>query len=146
MSEAVLTIDGETRNVLSLTREQLAALPAEARIEDVSRIDARRQGEAIRLSALLELADPTPAASHLTLHSADGFSASIPLELTSDSGVIIFQSEGQSLPESHGGPFRYLTPNAAECKTAEVDACSNVKSLVRIELTDGQGRDTRDTK
>ena len=143
MSESALVIDGAARRSLSLGREQLAGFPEEARIADVSAVDERRQGEAVRLSALLAQAEPDETATHVTLHSSDGFSASIPLEDTRDVGVVIFQIDGQPLAESAGGPYRFLIPNAAACKTAELDACANVKALVRIELTMGRGRDTR---
>jgi hypothetical protein len=52
-------------------------------------------------------------------------------------------SNGEPLDTKAGGPFRFLIPNAAECKTAEMDTCANVKFLDRIELTAGKGRDTR---
>ena len=113
-------------------------------IDDVSVIEPRRQGKAVRLEALLDLADPTSAATHLTLHaSVDDFAASIPLDAVQDAGIVIFEIDGQALEAKHGGPYRFLIPNAAACKTAELDACANVKFLDRIELTAGKGRDTR---
>jgi 2-dehydropantoate 2-reductase len=143
MSEATITIEGAIGQGRSFTRETLAALPLEGRISDVSIIEPRRQGEAVRLSCLLDDAQPDDAATHVTLHSADGFSASIPITEVRESGLIIYQLDGQELPDAAGGPFRFLIPNAAECRTAELDACANVKSLARIELTAGKGTDTR---
>ncbi|MGZ0168212.1 MAG: molybdopterin-dependent oxidoreductase, partial [Planctomycetales bacterium] len=143
MSEATITIEGAVRRGRSFTREALTALPIEGRISDVSSVEPRRQGEAVRLSYLLEEAQPDDAATHVTLHSSDGFSASIPIADVRETGLIIFQIDGQELPDGAGGPFRFLIPNAAECRTAELDACANVKSLARIELTAGKGSDTR---
>jgi 2-dehydropantoate 2-reductase len=143
MSQATITIEGAVRDGRSFTRETLAALPLEGRISDVSSVEPRRQGEAVRLGYLLEEAQPDDAVTHVTLHSADGFSASIPLADVRESGLIIFQLDGQEVPDTAGGPFRFLIPNAAECRTAELDACANVKSLSRIELTVGKGTDTR---
>tara|TARA_R110002072_G_scaffold179059_1_gene335089 strand:+ start:154958 stop:155407 length:450 start_codon:yes stop_codon:yes gene_type:complete len=143
MNEITLTIEGAVQRPRKFTRQQLAALPAPERVSDVSSIEPRRQGEAVRLSFLLEEAQPDDAATHVTLQSADGFSASIPLADVCGKGLIIFQIDGQSLPDAAGGPFRFLIPNAAECRTAELDACANVKGLTRIELTVGQGVDTR---
>ena len=143
MSEATINIEGAVANTQSLSREELAAFPTESRIADISTIEPRRQGEAIRLSCLLEKSQPDSAATHVTLHSADGFSASIPIDAVRESGLIIFQLMGAQLPDSAGGPFRFLIPNAAECRTADLDACANVKGLARIELTAGQGTDTR---
>jgi DMSO/TMAO reductase YedYZ molybdopterin-dependent catalytic subunit len=143
MNETPLTIEGAVQHPVKFTREQLAALPSAGRVSDVSSIEPRRQGEAIRLSFLLEKVQSDDTATHVTLQSADGFCASIPLADVRETGLIIFQLDDQCLPVSAGGPFRFLIPNAAECRTAELDACANVKSLARIELTVGQGVDTR---
>lgn len=143
MSKSTLTIEGSVIHLRQFTRNELAAFPVQGRIADISTIEPRREGEAVRLSYLLEAAQPDDAATHVTLHSADGFSASIPLADVRETGLIIFQLDGQKLPDAAGGPFRFLIPNAAECRTAELDACANVKSLARIELTTGKGTDTR---
>lgn len=143
MSEATIVVEGAVRQPRSFNREDLAGLPSETRIADISTIAPRRQGEAVRLTGLLEETQPDDAATHVTLHSADGFSASIPLSEVRETGLIIYQLEGQPLPDSAGGPYRFLIPDAAACKTAELDACANVKGLARIELTTGKGRDTR---
>ena len=143
MNEKTLTIEGAVHHARQFTREELAALPAEGRVADISIIEPRRQGEAIRLSCLLTESQPNDIATHVTLQSADGFSASIPLADVRDTGLIIFQLDGECLPESAGGPFRFLIPNAAECRTAELDACANVKDLARIALTAGKSVDTR---
>lgn len=143
MSEATIIVDGAVRQPRTFTRTALTALPAEARIADVSSVAPRRQGEAVRLADLLDETRPEDSATHVTLHSVDGFSASIPVAEVRESGLIIFQLKGQPLPDSAGGPYRFLIPDAAACRTAELDACANVKALARIELTNGKGRDTR---
>lgn len=143
MSEATINIEGAVAQTQSLSRAELAAFPTEEKIADISTIEPRRQGEAIRLGSLLEKSQPDATATHVTLHSADGFSASIPIDSIRESGLIIFQHDGAPLADSAGGPFRFLIPNAAECRTAELDACANVKALARIELTAGKGIDTR---
>ncbi|NQV23560.1 MAG: molybdopterin-dependent oxidoreductase [Rhodopirellula sp.] len=143
MSDAAIVIEGAVCKPGSFTRQELMVLPVEGRIADVGEVVPHRQGEAVRLGWLLDESRPDDSATHVTLHSADGFSASIPLDEVRDTGLIIFQLDGQPLPESAGGPFRFLIPAAAACRTAEVDACANVKALVRIELTVGKGVDTR---
>lgn len=144
MRETPLTIDGEVAVPVTLSRTELSALPAEARIDDVSRIEPHRQGRAVRLKAILEQVEPTDAATHVTLHaSTDNFAASIPLEAAGEVGILIYEVHGEALDSKAGGPFRFLIPNAAECKTDEMDACANVKFLDRIEVTAGKGRDTR---
>lgn len=144
MTETPLTVDGEVATPVALSRSDLSAFPNEARIDDVSQVEERRQGKAIRLNALLDRVQPSESATHVTLHaSADDFAASIPLEAARDVGVLIYEINGASLDTESGGPFRFLIPNAAECKTAEMDACASVKFLDRIELTAGKGKDTR---
>lgn len=143
-SETPLTINGEVAAPVALSRADLSAFPDEARIDDVSQVEERRQGKAVRLSALLNRVQPGESATHVTLHaSTDDFAASIPLDAACDVGILIYEINGEPLDTKAGGPFRFLIPNAAECKTAEMDACANVKFLDRIELTAGKGRDTR---
>ncbi|MHC4876334.1 MAG: molybdopterin-dependent oxidoreductase [Planctomycetota bacterium] len=143
MSRTTLMIEGAVHTEATLDAEALAALPADARIDDVSQLDPNRSGRAVTLAGLLAQASPTSEASHVTLHSDDGFAASLPLDAVCELGIVLFEHDGEPLDSRSGGPFRFLIPNAAECKTAELDACANVKHLVRIELTDGPGHDTR---
>ena len=89
------------------------------------------------------VANYIPEDIHVTLHSEDGFSASLAIADVRDLGIVLFEQDGGPLDSRFGGPFRFLIPNAAACKTADLDACANVKHLVRIELTTGAGRDTR---
>ena len=143
MSTNDLTIDGHVSSPSVFNRDSLNVLPSESRIEDVSTLDPNRSGRAATLSGLLDQAAPTGDATHVTLHSDDGFSASLPIADVRDLGIVLFEQDGKPLDSRFGGPFRFLIPNAAECKTADLDACANVKHLVRIELTAGAGRDTR---
>lgn len=143
MSAATIKIEGAVHKPRSFTRVELGTLPADGQMADVSTIASNRRGEAVRLECLLSESEPDDTATHVTLHSVDGFSASIPLADIRESGLIIFQVDGETVPDSAGGPFRFLIPNAAECRTADLDACANVKHLARIELTAGKGADTR---
>ena len=144
MSENRLLIDGQVRTPLRLSVADLAAIDQGAQIADISRLDPKRKGTAVRLKAVLELAGPTPEASYLTLHaSADDFHASVPLESVLERGILIYQVEGAELPASAGGPFRFFIPDYAACHSAEVDECANVKFVDRIELTQGKGYDNR---
>ena len=70
-------------------------------------------------------------------------SASVPLDDVKEIGILIYQLESEPLSVDAGGPIRFLIPNSAPCKTAELDACANVKYVDRIELTAGKGRDSR---
>lgn len=143
MSVSFIAVEGLVQRPQSFSHADLQAAPVDRLVADVSTLAPRRQGTAVFLDHLLNESHVDDSATHLTLNSADGFAASIPLAEIRDSGLIIFEIDGQPLPESAGGPFRFLIPNAAACRTAELDACANVKQLVKIELTRGKGRDTR---
>jgi 2-dehydropantoate 2-reductase len=139
-----LLIDGEVENRLQLTQADLAAFAAADRVDDVSQVDPQRPGRAVKLQALLQRAGVEPSAAWLTLHAArDNFHASVPLAAVCERGLVIFERDGQPLPEKAGGPFRFLVPDFAACQTAEVDECANVKFVDRIELTTERGFDNR---
>ena len=139
-----LRVDGEVDRPLELQSSDLAAIDPAFQIPDVSQLDPKRRGRAVRLSGLLQLAGAKPAAQYLTLHaSRDDFHASIPLAAVRERAILIYELDGQPLGESAGGPVRLLIPDYAACKTAEVDECANVKFVDRIELTAERGYDNR---
>lgn len=139
-----LLINGEVNEPLELTRGDLTRIEAAAQVPDMSRLDPKRKGKAVRLAAVLALAQPKPNAAYLTLHSAtDDFHASVPLEAVRERGLLIYELDGQALPPSAGGPFRFYIPDFATCHSAEVDECANVKFVDRIELSQAKGFDNR---
>ncbi|MSQ48462.1 MAG: hypothetical protein EXR78_08810 [Deltaproteobacteria bacterium] len=133
-----LIIDGLVQNRLALGVADFERYPAEARIADVSQLLPKREGRAVKLAALIADARPQPEAKYLTLHSSDGtFSASIERAEVEDRALLIYQqSDGLPVPESAGGPLRFVIPNFN-------DPCANVRGLGRIELSATPGRDTR---
>lgn len=133
-----LIIDGLVQNRLVLVAGDFGRYPAEARIDDVSQVVPKREGRAVKLGALLAAACPPPEAKYLTLHSSDGtFSASIERAEVEDRALLIYeQQDGMPVPESAGGPLRFVIPNFN-------DPCANVRGLGRIELSATPGRDTR---
>jgi DMSO/TMAO reductase YedYZ molybdopterin-dependent catalytic subunit len=140
----MLTISGEVQNPRSLTFDDLAAIPAEHQIADVSRLIAGRKGDAVKLSGILQLIEPRASAKYLGLHSStDDFHASIPLAAISERALVIYRLDGQPLPPKAGGPVRFFIPDFAACHTAEIDECANVKFVDRIELTAEKGSDNR---
>lgn len=144
MAEILLRIDGEVNHPLNLTFGDLASIPAVDQVADVSRFHPQRRGDGVTLEALLKRAEPTPAATYLTLHAtADDFHASVPLAEVRREGVVVYRLDGGSLPVKNGGPIRFLIRNPAACQTDELDDCANVKFVDRIELTAGKGRDNR---
>lgn len=139
-----LRIDGAVDRPVSLSFDDLARLAEAHQVRDMSRLDPKRAGDAVRLEGLLATAGVQPAARWLTLHAtADDFHASIPLEAVRDRAVVLYRLQGGPLPAKSGGPFRFFIPDSASCKTAEVDECANVKYIDRIELSAERGHDNR---
>ena len=127
----VLSIDGEVAAPRDLTFRDLRAM--EGQIEDVGGVVSGRRGGAVSLAGLLDLAGSRDTAVILRLESCDGYRAEVPLRLLSDA-VVAYRLGEEPLPQEEGGPIRFLIPDAAACKTAQTDACSNVKSLERMTL------------
>ncbi len=144
MSQALLSIDGAVEAPADLSFDDLAAMDAAVQVEDVSRIDSKRSGDAVRLAGILDRVRPKPAAKYLTLHaSSDDFHASIPLEAVRDRAIVIYRLDGRPLPPSAGGPVRFFIPDFAACHTDEIDECANVKFVDRMEFSAEPGQDNR---
>jgi 2-dehydropantoate 2-reductase len=133
-----LVVDGLVQNRLVLTTADFGRYPAEAQIADVSQVVPKREGRGVKLGALLAAARPQPEAQYITLYSSDGtFSASIERAEIEDRALLIYQQkDGMLVPESAGGPIRFVIPHFN-------DPCANVRGLGRIELSATPGRDTR---
>ena len=144
MTDVLLRVDGDVEERVSLSFDDLAAMAGEFQVRDVSRIDPKRKGDAVKLAGLLARVRPKPSARYLTLHSsADDFHASIPLEAVREKAILIYRLEGQPLPISAGGPIRFFIPDFAACHTSEIDECANVKFVDRIEFSTAPGQDNR---
>jgi len=145
MSEhAVLKVEGLVERPLALTAADLAAIDPKQQIEDVSQIDPKRAGKAVRFDAILEMAGVSDAAKFLGLHaSADDFHASVPLEPLRERGMIIYEKDGRPLTADEGGPIRFYIRDYAACHTEDIDECANVKYVDRLELTVKKGFDNR---
>ena len=145
MSEPVLLkIDGAVENPGELGFDDLARIPEEFQIGDVSRFQPSRRGDGVALEALLAMVRPRPEANYLTLHAdRDDFHVSIPLQAVRSESVVVYRLNGAPLRIENGGPIRFLIKDPAACHTDELDDCANVKYLSRIELPVRRGRDTR---
>jgi len=141
---SILIVDGAVERPLSLTFDDLKALPEAQQVADVSRFHPKRQGDGVTLEAILERVGPRPEADYLTLHAdRDDFHVSVPLEAIRAEGIVVYHRGGSPLGTEQGGPIRFLIRDPAVCHTDELDDCANVKYLSRIELTVRKGRDTR---
>lgn len=144
MNEPALVVDGLVENPREFALADLAGLPTDAQIEDVSRFHSKRKGDGVALEAVLERVRPLPEANYLTLHAdRDDFHVSIPLQAVRAEGIVVYRLGGRPLGVEQCGPFRFLIRDPAACHTSELDDCANVKYLSRIELSHRRGRDTR---
>ena len=144
VSNILLKITGLVEREMSLTFDDLSGVDAEQQIADMSEIDPKRKGGAVRLAGLLALAGLKAEAAYLGLHaSKDDFHASVPLEAVRERGLVIYRINDGPLDEAAGGPVRFYIPDFAACHTAEVDECANVKFVDWIELTSEKGFDNR---
>lgn len=146
MPDVLLKIEGLVLHPLKLCWDDLEQMPESARVADVSRILPDRNGSGVTLDALLDRAQPLPAADFVTLHAdRDDFHVSVPLALLIGQGIVVHRAGDSPLPPERGGPIRLLIRDPSVCHTGELDDCANVKYLSRIELSQGRGRDTRPT-
>jgi DMSO/TMAO reductase YedYZ molybdopterin-dependent catalytic subunit len=135
-SPIILRIEGSVTEEKGWTYEELVGLPREAQIEDVSKVDSGIAGSGVRVAAIISRAKPASRADHATFHSKDGrFAASLPLGEVLERGILVYKRDGGPLPAAKGGPVRLVVPQGD-------DACANVKSVERIEITVGKGKDT----
>jgi hypothetical protein len=84
----------------------------------------------VRLATLLELVDPLPAATHVTLHTiGNKYNESLPLSVANEVRTLAaYGIAGATLPLKHGFPLRVVVPRLLGYK--------NPKYIGRIELTD----------
>jgi DMSO/TMAO reductase YedYZ molybdopterin-dependent catalytic subunit len=140
----VLRIDGEVETSRELTFADLAEVGEESQIVDISRLDPKRKGDAIKIAGLLELVGVKESANYIGLHGTlDNFHASIPLAPVRDRAFLIYRVDGEPLDVKAGGPFRFYILDHAACHMGEIDECANVKFVDHIELTTEKGFDNR---
>ena len=145
MAEPVLLrVTGAVEHPSDLTFSDLSSLDPAQQIIDVSQGAEGRQGDAIKLSGLLQRVGAKAEAQWLTLHaSRDDFHASIPLDQVHEKALLIYCLNGEPLPVASGGPCRFFIPNYLACRSAEIDECANVKFVDHIELSAQRGHDNR---
>ena len=121
---------------LELSREELAALPAEHQIPDVGELVEGRAGSAVRLWAVAELAGARADARFVHVASEDeSFTANLDVEDARRGALVLYALDGEPLPRRFGGPFRLLFVDSSDCSV-------NVKFLGRVELVQEPGSHT----
>ena len=133
----IVRIDGAVVQPVSLSRAALAQLPQEQQVSDINQLIPSMRGRAIRIKGLLDIPALAVDADHVTFHSVDGkYAATLTLQQAQDFGLLLYELDGQPLPDGKGGPYRLVTPGLG-------DLCANVKAVGRIEVRAGSGKDTR---
>ena len=119
-----LEISGEVEEPLSLTYEQLTALPATEVTTDIhcvtrwSRFDAQFKG--VHWSELAKLCRPQPSARFAIAHAEQDFSANVPLAAIEDeSALVVYEADGAPLTPDHGWPVRLVVPSKYFWKSAK---------------------------
>jgi 2-dehydropantoate 2-reductase len=133
----VIAIDGAVVQAVTLDRAAIQQLPIEYHVDDVSRRMPNLRGRAVTVKGLLDIPALQVDADHVTFHSSDGqYAATLTLAQAKEFGLLLYELDGEPLPEGKGGPFRLIAPGLG-------DLCANVKGVHRIEVRKGAGKDTR---
>jgi DMSO/TMAO reductase YedYZ molybdopterin-dependent catalytic subunit len=122
LSSWTLKVGGLVDNPITLTWEQLLALPQVDDVSDFhcvttwSRYDNHWRG--VRFKTLAELVVPKDTAKFVLCTGYDRlpgsrvpYTTNLPLERAVEDDVLLVHTwEGQPLPREHGGPLRMITP------------------------------------
>jgi DMSO/TMAO reductase YedYZ molybdopterin-dependent catalytic subunit len=119
-----LRVWGEVEEPLTLTWEQLTALPASEFTTDIhcvtrwSRFDTSFRG--VHWRELAALVRPKPSAGFVVAHAEQGFTANVPLEfLEDDEALLAYEADGEPLTPEHGWPLRLVIPRKYFWKSAK---------------------------
>ncbi len=134
VAEWRLTVDGLVAQPLSLTYQDLLAMPAHELYATLECISNQVGGDLIsttrftgvRLADVLNRAGLQPGAVEIRFTCADGYTESLPVDSALDPNTLLcFAMDGQQLPAEHGFPIRLFTPNRYGMK--------NPKWITRVE-------------
>jgi DMSO/TMAO reductase YedYZ molybdopterin-dependent catalytic subunit len=119
-----LQITGEVEKPVSLTYDELRALPATTVTTDIhcvtrwSRFDAGFTG--VHWRELAKLCRPKPSARFAIAHAEQGFTANVPLAaLEEEESLVAYDADGEPLTAEHGGPVRLVVPSRYFWKSAK---------------------------
>lgn len=131
-----LTIDGLVERPMTLTYDDLRALPAVRQVSDFHCVEGWGvddvMWDGVRLQSIIDLARPTSRATHLTFHSLGAiYRDSLSMEQARlPDAMIAYDMDGAPLSPDHGLPLRVVMPRMFGYKGA--------KWLTRIEFRDVQ--------
>lgn len=131
-----LTIDGLVEHPVTLTYDELRALPAVRQVSDFHCVEGWGiddvMWDGVRLQSIIDLVRPAGRASHITFHSLGAtYRDSLSLEQARlPDAMIAYDMDGAPLSPDHGLPLRVVMPRMFGYKGA--------KWLTRIEFRDVQ--------
>jgi DMSO/TMAO reductase YedYZ molybdopterin-dependent catalytic subunit len=115
---------GEVENPITLSWEELNALPKSENVQDIhcvtrwSRFDARFAG--VHWRELAKLVSPKASARFVIAHSEQGYTANVPLEYLEDENALLAtEADGEPLTPEHGWPLRLVIPGKYFWKSAK---------------------------
>ena len=115
---------GEVENPITLSWEELAALPKAENVQDIhcvtrwSRFDAQFGG--VHWREVARLVRPKPSARFVVAHAEQGFTSNVPLEfLEDDNALLATEADGEPLTAEHGWPLRLVIPGKYFWKSAK---------------------------
>src|SRR5689334_5924375 len=118
------TVSGDVEEPLSLSFDELKALPATDVTTDIhcvtrwSRFDARFKG--VHWRELAALCRPRPTARFAIAHAEAGFTTNVPLAAIEDEkSLVVYEADGEPLTPEHGRPVRLLVPTTYFWKSAK---------------------------
>ncbi|HEY3542227.1 MAG TPA: sulfite oxidase-like oxidoreductase [Gaiellaceae bacterium] len=119
-----LSVGGEVDEPLTLTYDELRALPATTVTTDIhcvtrwSRFDAGFTG--VHWRELAKLCRPRQTANFAIAHAEHGFTANVPLSALEDENALIaYDADGEPLAPEHGWPVRLVVPSKYFWKSAK---------------------------
>ncbi len=133
---ALFVIEGDCHRPRSFSHLDLLEIHPYYQVADLSTVDETLSGKGVRLRRLIDLAGPGYGTQWLTFESLEGFSACLPMDEISRTGVLVYEMGGKPLAPEDGGPVRLVVPY-------HPDKCANVKSLARIVISREPRKDTR---
>jgi DMSO/TMAO reductase YedYZ molybdopterin-dependent catalytic subunit len=119
-SDWTLRVTGAVAEPLRVEREDLASFPVETVTEDFECVEGwvaeGLSWQGVRVSSVLDRADPTIDEGYVLVHAMDGdYACSVPRSRAAES-LLAFRLDGEPLPVTHGGPARFVpTDGGADC-------------------------------
>ncbi|BCS91836.1 molybdopterin-dependent oxidoreductase [Metallosphaera javensis (ex Sakai et al. 2022)] len=113
----ILTVDGEVKNPMTFTYEDLINLPSvEVKdtiqcVSDPFFLKANVVWTGIPLKEIIDMVKPSPDVIKVVGFGAEGYTADIPIYKAMEPDVIIaYMADGRPLPQVHGYPARLAVP------------------------------------